>query len=142
MAQLNARYGSELHLLRMLGRHRKYFDKKVRDVTGADDVEWLDFPSDEMHLEDKKPVWDREWRRLDFLPDTDPAKAAWEHCFPMQGQGHNWDAVGRLHYGSSLEWLLVEAKANIRELFSDCKAKDSRSRQLICRTLECMISAS
>jgi hypothetical protein len=45
MARLNAGYGSELHLLRMLGRHREYFNGKIRDATGADGIEWLDFPS-------------------------------------------------------------------------------------------------
>jgi hypothetical protein len=29
VARLNSEYGSELHLLRMLGRHRDYFDRKV-----------------------------------------------------------------------------------------------------------------
>jgi hypothetical protein len=29
----------------MLGRHREYFNGKIRDATGADGIEWLDFPS-------------------------------------------------------------------------------------------------
>jgi hypothetical protein len=45
MAGMNSSYGSELHLLRMLGRHRAYFDARVRTVIGFDAVEWLDFPS-------------------------------------------------------------------------------------------------
>jgi hypothetical protein len=48
MARLNSEYGSELHLLRMLDRHRDYFDRKVCGVTGTDYVEWRDFPSGEM----------------------------------------------------------------------------------------------
>jgi hypothetical protein len=51
MAGLSARYGSELHLLRMLGRHRKYFDRLVLSETAADSVEWLDFPSGDMRLD-------------------------------------------------------------------------------------------
>ena len=60
MARMNADYGSELHLLRMLGRHRKYFSLEVCNATGAHDVAWLDFPSAEMRLDKQgKPIWDR-----------------------------------------------------------------------------------
>jgi hypothetical protein len=35
----------------------------------------------------------------------------------------NWDAVGRLHRAGTEEWLLVEAKAHVAELRSDCAAR-------------------
>jgi hypothetical protein len=35
MARLNSEYGSELHLLRMLGRHRDYLDRKVRGASAV-----------------------------------------------------------------------------------------------------------
>jgi hypothetical protein len=34
----------------------------------------------------------------------------------------NWDAIGRLWTGKNYELVLIEAKANIAEIGSDCKA--------------------
>jgi hypothetical protein len=136
MAGLNPNYGSELHLLRMLGRHRDYFNRKVCEATGADSVEWRDFPSGEMRRDGRQNVlWDREWHQLQFLPGDDPARIAWDAAWPSHRMGHNWDAVGRLRFGSKWEWLLVEAKANVEELLSECKAEDPKSVELIRKTL-------
>ncbi len=41
---------------------------------------------------------------------------------------HNWDAVGRYRVGGEEGWLLVEAKANVEELASDCKARGGRAQ--------------
>jgi hypothetical protein len=138
MARLNASYGSEFHLLRMLGRHRRFFDSQVCDAIGADRVEWLDFPSGEMRRDKNgKPIWDREWTRLDFLQFDDPACIAWQSAWPMSHRGfHNWDATGRLVYGDTRQWLLVEAKANIEELSSSCKAENQNSIARIKKTLD------
>jgi hypothetical protein len=136
MARLNAEYGSELHLLRMLGRHRVYVTRKIRDVTRADDVQWLDFPSGRMRRNEQGQVlWDREWHQLQFLQDGDPARRAWEAVWPTHRTGHNWDAIGRLQFGPTHEWLLVEAKANVEELSSDCQARDCKSLERIRETL-------
>jgi hypothetical protein len=136
MAQLNAEYGSELHLLRMLGRHRTFLDRSVCEAMKADAVEWQDFPSGEKHTEaGAESAWDREWQRLDFLPDGDLAKAGWPTVWPAHRQGQSWDAIGRVTIGGAREWLLVEAKANIEELKSSCGAADPVSRDLIERTL-------
>lgn len=136
MARLNAKYGSELHLLRMLGRHREFLNLRVCEVTKADAVEWLDYPPGEKDVKTRgNSTWDREWQQLDFLSDGDPAKAGWPSVWPAQRQGQSWDAVGQLSYGDRNEWLLVEAKANIEELASTCKAADPRSRGLIAGTL-------
>jgi hypothetical protein len=138
MAKINASYGSEFHLLRMLGRHRRFFDTRVCEATGADSVEWLDFPSGDMRKDKNgKPVWDKEWLRLDFLQIDDPARMAWQNAWPaVRLGGHNWDAVGRLKYGNSREWLLIEAKANIAELSSSCQAENPKSLDLIKQTLD------
>jgi hypothetical protein len=133
MARLNSEYGSELHLLRMLGRHRNFFNERVLEVTKADSVEWLDFPSGEKRIESGKPVWGREWQQLGFLPEADPARMRWREAWPSLGP--NWDVIGKLSYGATREWLLVEAKANTQELESTCAAKDPRSRLLIEQTL-------
>jgi hypothetical protein len=135
LAKLNAGYGSELHLLRMLGRHRKYFDLQVRTATGMAEIDWCDFPSGEMHLQDGIPVWDREWQHLQFLERDDPARLAWDVAWPTHRPGHNWDAIGQVGSGTSREWLLVEAKANLNELSSDCQAKDTNSLETIRQTL-------
>ena len=118
MAKMGNGYGSEFHLLRFLGRHRRYFDQQVLTVIGAKEVEWLDSPFD-----NKSPSKDREWKGLDFL-ERDPANIAseWEKWWPVGRGIHNWDAVGRVNFGAGWEWLLVEAKANVEEIRSSCGA--------------------
>jgi hypothetical protein len=119
-------YGSECHLLRYLGRHREMLDQRVREVTGATAVEWLDYPFDQSR------TWqDREWTGLDFLSDDAPAKAAWRSTWPQNGNAPNWDAIGRLQLGSGKAWLLVEAKGNVEELRSSCKASAHGGRPRI-----------
>jgi hypothetical protein len=81
-------------------------------------------------------VGSREWQRLNFLPDHDPAREVWSEEWPTQGHSHNWDAIGRIDYAGTREWLLVEAKANVEELKSSCGAKDPDSLKRIRRTLD------
>jgi hypothetical protein len=125
MAIVGAGYGSECHLLRYLGRHRRVFDKRVGAAIGGALLEWLDF-----HF-DPSQVWpDGERRGLDFVDDA-AVQAAWRAWWP-QGRGiHNWDAVARYRAGAETGWLLVEAKANVEELASDCKAKPEGGRAQI-----------
>jgi hypothetical protein len=124
MASIGAGYGSECHLLRYLGRHRRAFDQCVGKAIGGEVLGWLDF-----HF-DPGRVWpDRERCGLDFV-DDEALQAAWRAWWP-QGPGiHHWDAVGRYRTGAETGWLLVEAKANVEELASDCRAKpgDGRAR--------------
>jgi hypothetical protein len=135
LARLNAGYGSELHLLRLLGRHRQFFEQQVHKATGACGIHWLDFPSGDMHREDGFPVWDREWQHLNFLEADDPARTAWDSAWPTHRTGPNWDAIGQVRHGTSREWLLVEAKANRKELSSRCHATDPDSLETIQQTL-------
>ncbi len=136
MARLNSEYGSELHLLRMLGRHRKSFDAQIQRATGCDSVDWLDFPSGELRMNKaSKPNWDKEWLGLDFLPSTNPTVALWKSAWPHHSGVHNWDAVAQIKFGGSIEWLLVEAKANLQELRSDCGAEKADSLALIGATI-------
>jgi len=125
MAVIGAGYGSECHLLRYLGRHRRAFDARVGAALGGEVLEWLDF-----HF-DPGQVWpDRERRGLDFVEDA-AVQAAWAAWWP-QGRGiHSWDAVGRYRVGGESGWLLVEAKANLEELASDCQAKPAGGRAQI-----------
>jgi hypothetical protein len=119
-------YGSECHLLRYLGRHRALLNQRVLEVTGATAIEWLDYPFDQSR------AWqDGEWKGLDFVSDNTPAKAAWRSTWPQGGNAPNWDAIGRLRLGPGEAWLLVEAKANIEELRSSCKASPHGGRPAV-----------
>jgi hypothetical protein len=122
MAEMGAGYGSECHLLRFMGRHRRLFDQRILTVVGCDHVDWLDFG-----FNSNKTWPDAEIESLDFLPADHAARAAWKKFWP-HGRGiHTWDAVGQAYLDDVEEWLLVEAKANLGELRSDCGAKSARS---------------
>jgi hypothetical protein len=59
------------------------------------------------HDNDGRILWDREWHHLQFLPNGDPARKAWDSEWPTHRTGHNWDAIGVLRCGAATEWLLV-----------------------------------
>ena len=132
MADMGYGYGSEFHLLRFLGRHRKYFDKCVKQKTGARSVDWLDFA---FKPDPGPPSWDSEWRRLDFLPENSTARMRWEEFWPRKGQQHNWDAIGRIFVNESWEWLMVEAKSHLGELNSSCGASEHGGLPMIRKAL-------
>jgi hypothetical protein len=130
MAEIGNGYGSECHLLRFLGRHRRYFNEQVCSAIGAETVDWLDFGFD------RTKRWkDAELTGLEFLPSSHPIRTAWSKFWPTRGNAPNWDAVGVATFEKRDEWLLVEAKAHIEELFSDCKASDNGGRALITQAL-------
>jgi hypothetical protein len=131
MGKIGHGYGSEWHLLRFLGRHRRLLDQRILEVVGGDRIDWLDFD-----VEPKKKRWpDAEIKGLDFLRPDHPARIAWKNWWP-QGRGiHNWDAVGLVKFGDAEEWLLVEAKANLEELPSDCGATSPTNRPKIERAM-------
>lgn len=131
MGEMGNGYGSECHLLRFMGRHRRVFNERVLEAVGGQSVDWLDFGFDP-----KKRWPDAENKSLNFLPEDHPARAAWKQWWP-QGRGiHNWDAVGQIRFGEVEEWLLVEAKANLEELRSDCGATSPTNRPKIVRALD------
>ena len=130
MGRMGDGYGSECHLLRFMGRHRYLFDQQILAVVGGDSINWLDFGFN------PNGTWpDAEIKSLDFLPEGHAARAAWKGFWP-HGRGiHNWDAVGQVRFGDIEEWLLVEAKANLEELCSDCGATNPTNRSKIDRAL-------
>jgi len=71
-----------------------------------------------------------EYRDGDFLKrlGLDELKVPLNHFWPEKGP--QWDALGK---GSNGEVFLVEAKANIPELLSGCKARAPKSRKRIQR---------
>jgi hypothetical protein len=127
-------YGSEFHLLRLLGRHRSHLDKHVTTLLGASEVGWLSAPHDPA----RSSPWfgDGEWKGLGFLADNASLMSAWREAWPARGQPPNWDAVGFAQIGSGREWLLVEAKAHTGELRSDCGAQEHGGRPRIAATME------
>ncbi|NIM68642.1 MAG: hypothetical protein GTO55_11025 [Armatimonadetes bacterium] len=130
MSDIALGYGSKWHLLRYLGYHRDRLNEEVQGGTGVIVERWLDFPYDK-----SRKLLDGEWKGLDFLPEHEPARNAWNDFWPQTGNVPNWDAVGVAQNDKQTEWLLVEAKAHIGELHSECKAKDPASKEQIRKAL-------
>ena len=133
MADLGNGYGSECHLLRWMGRHRNHLDKRVSAAVGrpGDPITRLDF-----NFAPNKKWPDAELRGLEFLYDRPGLKAAWDKFWPTRGGVQNWDAVGWIGNGQDAELLLVEAKANVEEMRSDCHATSPNSIRKIERAFE------
>lgn len=130
MAAIGDGYGSECHLLRYLGRHRQRLNEAVLKATGAKRVAWLDVPFD---TENK---WkDGAWTGFDFLPEKDRARRDWKNTWPRNGPAVSWDAIGLAETKDGPEWLLVEAKAHIDELRSDCPTGNGGGLTTIRETL-------
>jgi hypothetical protein len=135
MAKMGNGYGSEFHLLRYLGYHRSELNRAIQEKTGGRVVEWLDFAfRGEGSL-------DREWKGLDFVDPAPNVKSLWANFWPQTGNVPNWDAVGRLESNSTVEYLLVEAKAHVEELHSSCGASKKGGLSMIQDTLEATIRA-
>ena len=60
MAKIDHVYGSECHLLRYLGRHRRILDQRVLEATGGQAIEWIDY-----HFDSSRKWWDGERKALD-----------------------------------------------------------------------------
>ncbi len=116
-------YGSKFHLLRFLGQHQHLLNKHVKNVTGAQSVCWLDCPSNP-----SKQGKNNERKGLNFLPEDHKAQKAWKSFWPQLGNPPNWDAVGHVLINGTREWLLVEAKANLKELKQSCRAEGGRQK--------------
>lgn len=138
MGLMGIGYGSEFHLLRMLGRHRTQFDRELltrltADGVRASAVEWLDNP-----FNPRNRTRDGEWKSVDFLPDK--GGEDWKRFWPDKRAGvanregvPSWDAVGQLQSDRGTEWLLVEAKAHEQEfaaLSGKCGAGDVSRRKI------------
>jgi len=127
MGDIGYGYGSECHLLRWMGRHRSVFDKLLLKAMGLKEealIAWMDFDFKSGKL------WpDKELKGLEFLKGTQyrGLQKKWAEFWPLGGGIHNWDAVGWLKANGKQELLLLEAKAHLGEIVSDCGAvsKDS-----------------
>ncbi len=126
MGKMGLGYGSEFHLLRWMGRHRDLFTNKVSQSIGNENsiIEWVDFD-----FASVQEIPDSELKGLEFLYDENTKiETKWKGFWPTRSGIHNWDAVGwRIIEDSIKELILIEAKAHIKELESDCGAKDKDS---------------
>lgn len=123
MGKIGHGYGSEWHLLRYLGYHRKCFTDQIVDLLECQSLSWLDF---RFLTPNKSHKHDGEHIGLGFLNNAQ-ADAAWHSFWPQSGNSHNWDAVGEIWIDGHQEWLLVEAKAHLGELKSKCGASNPHS---------------
>lgn len=121
-------YGSEFHLLRQLGRHRKAFSQGILErISERGDVDWLDFS---YSLGEK--YFDKEITGLRFLEALNlgypNAKKTFDEFWPSTGTPQNWDAVGKTSLSNTI--LLVEAKAHLDELDSASGAGEPSLTQI------------
>ena len=136
MGDIGYGYGSEWHLLRVLGRHQQHFNRQIEAITvlkdcGAKVMEWLDFGFSPTHW-----TLDEELKGVDFLQHERPEVwQAWFDHWPDHQQGQrnppNWDAVGKIRINGEDEYLLVEAKAHTQELKSGGCGAQGESRRMI-----------
>jgi len=66
MGKIGYGYGSEWHLLRYLGYHRKFFSEQILQLIGGQRLEWLDFNFSKVNDTLKR---DRELVGLEFIDD-------------------------------------------------------------------------
>ena len=122
MSRIKLGYGSEWHMLRMLGRHRAFLNAEVLKQTGGSVIEWVDF-SFTSGIAENQNYGDGEAKGVNFLDRANPAREEWRQWWPQTGNVPNWDAVGVHRMRDVDEWLLVEAKGNIEELRQSTTAK-------------------
>lgn len=115
-------YGSEFHLLRYLGYHRRDLNHAIEQQSGGRVLDWLDFSFDARR---RFPHLDSEWKGLEFLDPNVGVRSEWTTFWPQTGNVPNWDAVGLLQLGSHSEFILVEAKAHTSEIKSSCSAAEN-----------------
>jgi len=77
-----------------------------------------------------------ELKGLDFLNHETGLIKEWKNYWPSSGSQQNWDAVGWLENSRERHLLLVEAKAHVAELNSQCGSKDENNRSMIRNAFE------
>lgn len=136
MGQMALGYGSEFHLLRMLGRRRSELNSEILEQLKTNGtIEWLDFVPDPGSY-----IPDREYRDVEFLSGSeafDEIAEDFRLYWPTSRNTQNWDGVAK----QGNMWILAEAKARIKEIESDCGASDLGSLELIGRAFEQTINA-
>lgn len=129
MSKIGYGYGSEWHLLRYLGYHRNNLNSELQKIKvfRNKEIEWLDFKFSGKNIILQQ---DEEYKGVEFLNNTYLSKK-FATYWPSKGNVQNWDAVGIIKNDQGNEWILVEAKANIPEIESDCGASSQNSLNMI-----------
>ena len=126
-------YGSAWHILRCLGWQRERFSTRIAGDIGASKITWLDFPSYKKNqiFTSLAPIRDAEWTRIDFIRN-EQVQEAYNSFWPRGGNQQNWDAIGKATIDGKEEWLLVEAKGHLEEIFYKAtEAKECGGRPMI-----------
>lgn len=103
------------HLRKYIELHPHRLNDAITGATGAKLIRWIGRP---------EPNAGRELKGIEFVEDR-AVNAAWSRFWPQRGNPPNWDAVGQADLEGAPTWVLVEAKAHIGELKSDCKAVEA-----------------
>jgi len=136
-------YGSEWHLLRYLGYHRKLFNNQIKNETDLEIINWFDFKFSGKNVSLEQ---DEEYEGLEFLNEEQHPKIKdkWGEFWPSSGRQQNWDAVAKAMDSGNESYVLVEAKANLKECKSICHAKpisENGGRDKILNTMEEVINS-
>ena len=126
MAQIGHGYGSEWQLLRMLGHHREYFFKELREqlhLTPDADIHWLDYGFNEALVSGDKEYKKREF--FEKIPEIFTTEILSELKKDKFGSklNQNWDGI----FWVEKVVYLVEAKAYAKEMISDCQSDNKNS---------------
>lgn len=120
-------YGSEFQLLRFLGHHRNYFNKKILlalNLPLNTDVYWLDYPSDST-----RKSLDGELKDIECFKNESNykiIKTEWEKFWPPTGSAQNWDGIFKIDN----TWYFVEAKAHAGEIHNKTKASQESCKKI------------
>lgn len=135
MAQIGHGYGSEWQLLRMLGHHRDYFFKELKGQIGLSldsEIHWLDYGFDGKNISGDKEYVEREFFKA--IPEifTPEVMTKFEKDDFGKILNQNWDGI----FWVDKTVYLVEAKAHIVEIKSDCQASSQNSISKINKCFE------
>lgn len=120
--EMNSQYGSELHLLRWLGRHRDDLTLKVENATGLSNVRWKQFK-----FSSGSKAFDVEIKKLEFLTRKERESVGTKY---EKHLNPNWDAVAEGILDGKKTYVLVEAKAHIEEVGDNSEHGGSRKEEI------------
>ena len=116
-------YGSEFQLMRFLGHHREELDALIQNSIGVfEPIHWLDYPYDKARKSGDGELIGIEC--FQHLENYQEIQEKWKTFWPQGGSPMNWDGV----FVMDGVWYFVEAKANEKEAYQQCKAKSVDSR--------------
>lgn len=108
-------YGSDWHMLRCLGWHRKRFTDHVSRSIGVSSINWLDFPLDgQGAYPPGKPIRQGPWEKINFA--SKELQEKYNEFWPGPSWHQILDAVGYGNGASGEELVIVDAYAHPREI--------------------------